>query len=542
MTLPSSVCALFAALAIILLALVAARHVRDNDYFVGGCDAFGYERMARVIRQAHEAGAPADYGFHDEQTRFLIDQFKASGLAVGRWDEAVTTHAHHYFPGTDQIGPQYPPGTSWVLSLFPAGNDVRALDLWTIWFLVAGSGGLLAWSAWRGLTLASFLVAGAAAALLAPYGWTESESYSISATIGPLFVGTLLAWAATRVHDRRAAAALGVGAGLCFGLLIQVRLASALLAPAAALLFVPRRSWLLLPGYAAGVVLGGIVQVLLHDRAITGSFLGTTYNKGDTVQALDHLATDLRFYFGRYPYDSGLLHVAALGVIILLWLAVVSATRPPGAALGWRRWLVNHWGLLAAPACAVGLTLAYFLTHTVTVYYYLVPATLLTCLLLALLGITLEEHWQKEAGHFVDAWKPRAIAMGVAAVVALVSLATSHRFMYHQARNAWEGHQQPSPPFNVPAPMLDPRAWIWADYFSSSIVYYTGHPSFKIPFSGLDMRRLMYGWVQARGEPQYLVADSGYMKSFVDEARAEGWRLTPIGEIRDRVCYRMDRP
>ncbi len=51
----------------------------------------------------------------------------------------------------------------------------------------------------------------------------------------------------------------------------------------------------------------------------------------------------------------------------------------------------------------------------------------------------------------------------------------------------------------------------------------------------------MYAWVQTKGDPQYLLVDSDLMKPFMDEARADGWRLTPIGELRDEVCYRMDR-
>ena len=542
MTVPSSVCSLIAALAIVLLALVASRHVRNDDHFVAGCDRFGYERMARVIRQARETGTPVDYSFHDAQTRWLIDQFKASSVPVEQWDEVVTTHAHHYFPGTGEVGPQYPPGTSWLLSLFPAADDIQKLDLTTIWLLVAGGCAFLAWNAWRGLTLASFLVAGAVAAGLAPFGWQEGDSYSVNASILPLFAGTVLAWSATRVRDRRVAAALGVGAGLCGGLLVSTRLASALLAPAVALLFVPRRLWVVLPGFAAGVVLTGIVPVLLHNRLITGRLLGATYNNGDTAQTLDHMAANFRFYFGRYPYDTGFLHLAGLVVVLLAWLALVSATRPRGAVLGWRSWLVRHAGLVTAVLCAAGLSLAYFLTHDVTVYYYLVPATLLTCLLLVLLGVTLEEHWQREAGYFVGASKPPAVALSVALAVALLTLVTGHRFIRHQVRNALQADEALPPPLVVPASMLDPRAWIWADYLSSAIVYYTGHPSFKIPFSTPEMRRLMYAWVQAEGDPQYLIADSDYMKGFVDEARADGWRLTPVGELRDEVCYRMDRP
>ena len=67
-----------------------------------------------------------------------------------------------------------------------------------------------------------------------------------------------------------------------------------------------------------------------------------------------------------------------------------------------------------------------------------------------------------------------------------------------------------------------PWAWIWSDWLSSAIVYYTGHPAFKINFSTPEMRRLMYAWVQTKGDPQYLLVDSDLMKPFTDDAHTDG--------------------
>ena len=541
MKLPSLVCSLVAALAVIVLALYAHRRERDTETFVLGCDTFGYERMARVIRDARAAGTTPDFSLHDAQTRWLIDRFKGSEFPAGSWDEIVTTHAHHYFPGSDQVGPQYPPGTGWVLSLFPALNDVKALDGLTILLVAAGGLGLAAWCAWRGLVASGLVLAGAVATLLAPYDWIHAGSYSINATILPLFAGTILAWMATGVWDRRAALALGFGAGLCFGLLIQVRLASALLAPAAGLLFVPRRWRVLLP-FGAGVVLAGVGPVLLHNRAVTGSLFGATYNNGDRAQALVHVADNARFYFVRSAYESGCLHVLGLVIVISLWLALAAATRPRGAVPAWREWLAGHWGLVAAPIVAAGLSAAFFLTHEVKISYYLTPAGLLTGLLLGLLFVALEEHWQRTAGDFVAAGTLRNGFALVVAAVALPAAVFNHRALDHLARAALEARDDPTHILAVPPALLEPHAWVWADLYASSVLYYTGHPAFKISFAGLEMRRAMYGWVQDKGDAQYLVDDSDQTKPIVAQARADGWRLTPVGTVREAVCYRMDPP
>ena len=541
MTLPSSVCSLVAALAVVVLALQAHRRDRDTDTFVLGCDTFGYERMARVVRDARAAGTRPDFSIHDAQTRWLVDQFKAHGQPVPTWDESVTTHAHHYFPGSDQVGPQYPPGTARVLSIFPEGNDVKALDRWTIGLVAAGGLALAAWCAWRGLAASGLVLAGSVATLLAPFGWIRAGSYSINATILPLFAGTLLAWAAARVRGRRAAVALALGAGALFGLLIQVRLASALLAPAAALLFVPRR-WRLGFPFGAGVLLAGVGPVLLHNRAVTGSLLGATYNGGDRTQALDCVSDNLRFYFGRYAHESGWLHVLGLVVVVGLWLALAAVLRPRGARPAWGGWLAGHWGLAAAPVVAAGLSVAYFLTHAVTISYYLTPAGLLTGLLLGLGFVALEEHWRRATGDFVAAGRlPAGLALAAVAVAIPVA-ALNHRALGHLARAALERRDDPPHVLAAPPALLEPGAWVWADLYSSSILFYTGHPAFKISFATPETRRLMYGWIKAKGDPQYLVDDSAQTRPLVAEARAAGWRLVPVGEVRDATCYRMDPP
>ncbi len=541
MKLPGLACSLVAALAVIVLALYAYRCDRRIDTLVLGCDTFGYERMARVVRDARAEGTRPDYSIHDEQTRWLIDQFKRSPFPAGSWDEVVTTHAHHYFPGTDQVGPQYPPGTGWLLSLFPAPDDVKALDRLTILSVAVGGLALVGWCAWRGLVASGLVLAGAVATILSPYGWIAADSYSINATIGPLFAGTILAWMAAGVQDRRAAWVLGFGAGLLFGLLMQVRLASALLAPAAALLFLPRR-WPILFPFGAGVFLAGVLPVLLHNQAITGSLFGATYNNGDREQSLSVVADNVRFYFGRHAYRSGCLHALGLVVAIGLWLTLAAAWRPRGAVPAWRAWLAGHWGLVAAPVVAAGLSAAYFLTHQVTISYYLTPAGLLTGLLLGLGFVTLETHWQRTTGDFVAAGTLRAGLAVAAVALALPAALFYHRALEHLVRTVVASPDDPPRDFPVPSALLEGRAWVWADLYSSSILYYTGHPAFKVTFGAPEMRRSMYEWVQAKGDPQYLVADSDQIKPLVAEARAAGWRLTPVGDLRGAVCYRLDRP
>ncbi len=538
-TLSSAACSFAAALAIIVLALVGFQNDHATGMFVDGCDPFGYSRMASVIRQARKTGKPTDFFIHDDQTRWLIAQFKENQVPVSEWAELVTTHAHHYFPGTDQVGPQYPPGTGWVLSMFPRSTDVKALDRLTILLVSAGGLLLVGWCAWQGLTASSLMFAGAVGAFLSPYAWLGTYSYSINATLLPLFAGTVAAWMAARCRDWRLSLPLGLIAGLLFGLVVQVRLASVLLVPAAALPFVPRRVGAL-PGYLVGVVVAGVLPVLLHNKTITGQFLGATYSDNDRRQALGCVLDNVVFYFGSFARESAAFYVLGLTLAVLLWLAATTRLHAPGAP-GWRPWLAGHYGLVAAPLCAGGLSVAYFLTHVVAIRYYLTPAMLLVGLLTGFLFVELEKRWQEAATDSATLGAVRNTLAAAVVTAACVGLSFGYPALGRVAQKALAPGNE-SAPLTVPAELLADRSWVWADHYSSSIVYYTGHPAFKVPFTSTETRRLLFGWIKAKGDAQYLVIDSPDMERVAAEARAAGWQLSPAGIVRDVPCYKLALP
>jgi len=538
MTPASVVCALVAVCGMIVMALHAYVEEHNNEaLLVQGCDSFGYFRMANAMHDARRSGTKPDFFIHDAETRWIISKFKENKIPVGSWRDVVTAHAHHYFPGTDEVGPQYPPGTGWILSWFRADTSVRKLDRLTIACVAAVGILLVLWCAMRGLTMSSLVIAGAVWAVLFPYGFLGSSSYSINASILPIFMGTLLAWLAAERCDGRAAMVLGLCAGLYTGLAVQTRLASIFLVPVAALLFWPggMRG---LAGFLAGVCVDGIVPLLLHNKTITGSFLGATYTDRDQRQTLGAITKNSRFYFDHAMESLG-YHVLGLFLVTLCLAAVIFATAPAGA--DWKAWLKAHRGMVWAPVCAFVLTLAFFLTHTVEIHYYLMPGMLQTCLLMAILFVSMETQWQKTEGES-GTWGIALNAFAAICVAAgITALALTHTAVKETARDAFTLKDAPTTTLPVPDPMLGENAWIWADNYSGSIVYYTGHAAFKLPFSSPETRQMMYRWIQTKGYSQYMVVDSDDMKKIADETRAAGWQLSPAGTVREAACYKMER-
>jgi hypothetical protein len=539
MTLSNFICALIAALAIIVTALGSYETDRTTDTLVKGCDPFGYSRMADAIRTARASGASPDFFIHDDQTRWLIAKFKENHLPVSDWSEAVTTHAHHYFPGTDQVGPQYPPGTGWVMSLFPKDGAVMDLDQLSIILLVVGGILILVWCATNGLPMSCLMVAGAVTAFLSPYQWIFSSSYSINATIFPLFLGILLAWFAAKSRRQLTSAIFALGSGILFGLLIQTRIASVLFLPAILLIFLPGKIRLVF-WYLIGVVLNGILPVLLHNKTITGNFFGMTYSKSDSRQELGCIYKNSLHYYSHFS-DSAGYYVLGLFLGLLLFVTVIFVTSRKGNS-GWKSWMKSHYGLVASPFVAFVITIAYFLTHYVTTPYYLVPGMLGVCLLLALLFVAIETHWCKTVGNSTLGRSVRHLGAIPTALIAMVVMTIFRPSLVETLDGIFKIPSQSVATLDVPPELLKPNAWIWADNYSSSVVYYTAHPAFKMTFASPELRKRVFGWIKDKGDTQYLVIDCDSMHTVMSEAQAFGAKLTPVGYIREAPCYKLDMP
>jgi hypothetical protein len=529
---------LVAAFGIVLAVALPAYHKGSAfTLLIQGCDSFCYSQMADAMRDARATGRPVDYFLKDDQTRFLIAKYKQTGMDWVIWKRIVTPNGYHYFPLTDAVGPQYPPGAPWSLSLFPRHGAIHALNRASVIFTSLVGLAFVAWCAARRLPLSCLVMALATYAFVFVFTWVDMASFSINATVFPLFAGLILAWIARERRHGIVALLGALAGGIGVGLAMEDRVGSVLLFPTMLLFFLPRHPGLIAM-FVAGFVAGGTAPLMTHDHLVAGSYFQTTYDDNDTQQSLKCIWTNFLFYCSWW-FQTSIVHVTLLGCALAGFGAWVRhSTRAPSGH--WRRWMWDHAGLILAAPSALVLCAGFFLTHVVKEGYYLSPSMLAVALTTALLFVSLEIEWRaidpSAARRALFSWMAAGLALaGGAAAIGLsrMDIPDGH----------WDAPYPESEPivdFNVPPEMQDPHAWIWADTFSGSIRYYAGHPAFRVYPGTPDMRRMMYGWIKARGEPQYFVEDSETMCGLLHEARAAGWKATLIGYIRDVPCFRLD--
>jgi hypothetical protein len=274
-------------------------------------------------------------------------------------------------PGSKKSVIQYPPGTGFVLALFPSG--FQAIPLYVVASLVAFGFALIALAS--ALTVPTVIMAAAFgdAAMYLMINPTKA-SYSMAPT---MIVCALAGFVTARPFtsgQRRPILLTGL-AGLLIGLSVNFRLPNALLSAGYFLFFlisllVARNGKNLLQAVAFGVAfLIGVLPTLFANAINAGSPLSTTYGAVDVTPPKLSAAV-LQSYFGDVQF--GLLAIAAL------WTALL-----------WRfanRDDARKTVLLVAGNLLVNVI--FFATHPVFTPYYTVPIAMLSLwtLLFATLG------------------------------------------------------------------------------------------------------------------------------------------------------------
>jgi hypothetical protein len=270
--------------------------------YASGCDSFGYLSMARKFRNSQKSFYPGfglpDFSIQDQHIRKLIGLLKSLKFPSEEWNELVAPHAHHYFAKTDQVGPQYPPGTGWILSFFPEGKAIEELNRINSFFLVGF--GLLG----LGFAFLKRLWVSAGWFALVMY-WNldilnrmDNASFSINALMIPLSLSILLIF-----FSRNRAQALSYGsrlssnmllflAGCFFGLSVFIRLPLALLYPGLMVLVFDRSPFVQSKTSCSGVFrffknpfhIGMglfIFPLMLQQHQLAGAWYLSTYSDSD---------------------------------------------------------------------------------------------------------------------------------------------------------------------------------------------------------------------------------------------------------------------
>ncbi|WP_244521563.1 hypothetical protein [Bradyrhizobium sp. DOA9] len=344
------------AFGLICLAILASNIVTMSRWSEarGVYDDICYLRQAHLFQRLGIGGlntnAQLDYDHYFEG--------KLKQIAFAEWQDPLRWPCHNPMP-SGKVVMQYPPGTGFLLALFPEGNQV--VPLYIVASLIVCSLALAAIAMAR--TPPAILGAGLFGALAVYLMINPAKaSYSIAPTMALCAVAGFLT-ALWLTGGKRSVLLIAL-VGLLLGASVNFRLPNALLAAGhaiyLALAFLRTRT---LSGFAQGLgfgaaVLVGMAPTLVAQAINAGSPLATTYGSADVVAPAFDLAV-----LGRYLRD-------------MQFVLIVLAAGSTAWSLRVGEGSVRQVALVVAGNLVVNL--GFFLSHPVFTPYYVVPIAMLS--------------------------------------------------------------------------------------------------------------------------------------------------------------------
>lgn len=344
------------AFGLICLAILASNIVTMSRWSEarGVYDDICYLRQAHLFQRFGIGGLNTNAALDDDH--YFEDRMKE--IAFAEWRDPIRWPCHNPMPN-GKVVMQYPPGTGFLLALFPQGHQVVPLYI-AASLIVCG---LALLGIFMARTLPSILSAGVFGALAVYLMVNPAKaSYSVAPTMAVCAVaGFLTALWLTR--DKRSVLLIAL-IGVLLGASVNFRLPNALLAAGYFLFlgipFVWSRKLATFVqglGFGAGVLIG-MAPTLIAQAINAGSPLATTYGSADVVPPGFDFAV-----LGSYLRDMQ---------FVLIVLAIASTA--------WLLWMgegsVRQVALVVAGNLLVNLV--FFLSHPVFTPYYVVPIAMLS--------------------------------------------------------------------------------------------------------------------------------------------------------------------
>jgi hypothetical protein len=320
----------------------------------GVYDDICYLRQAHLFQRFGISGLDTNVVRDDD--RYFEGKLKE--IAFPEWKDPVRWPCHNPMR-SGKVVMQYPPGTGFLLALFPEGHQVVPLYI-AASLIVCG---LALTGIAMARTLPSVVGAGLFGALAVYLMINPAKaSYSVAPTMALCAVAGFLTalWLA---RDKRSVLLIAL-IGLLLGASVNFRLPNALLAAGYFLfLGIPflwtRSLTTFVRGLAFGAgVLVGMAPTLVAQAINAGNALATTYGSADVVAPAFDLAV-----FGHYLHDMQfVLIVLAIGSTA--WLLRAGETHVRQAAF--------------VVAGNLVVNLGFFMSHPIFTPYYVVPIAMLS--------------------------------------------------------------------------------------------------------------------------------------------------------------------
>src|ERR1700753_1230519 len=324
----------------------------------GVYDDVCYLRQAHLFQKYGLAGLDTDITRDDNH--YLSSKLKAIDYAG--WNDPAAAPCHSLMPATQKRVMQYPPGTGFVLALFPSGHQL--IPLYALASVLV-FGFVLLGISYAASVSSTLLAAGFGCLALYLMINPTKASYSMAPTMVVCAVAGFLTarfFVAAQARNRLLLAAL---LGSLVGLGANFRLPNVFLASGYALFFAGaflrfRKSEPILQAAAFGVAcLVGMAPTLVANAINAGSPLTTTYAGVDvtppefSLGVLRQYVTDMQFV-----------------LLVLAGAWIVWALRRGHAPV------VTRTPAVAAANLVVNL--GFFMSHPIFTPYYTVPVAMLS--------------------------------------------------------------------------------------------------------------------------------------------------------------------
>lgn len=340
-----------AVLASNLLSISAWNEVR------GVYDDICYLRQAHLFQKHGMRGLDTDISWDDDG--YLSARLKEIDFPT--WKDTRTAPCHTPMPATNKVVIQYPPGTGFVLALFPSGFQV--VPLYVLASVVAAGFALVAMT-YASTVLSLMLVAVFGDAVIYLMINPTKASYSMAPTMMVCALAGFLTAKLFAGGARRQLAVTGL-IGLLIGLAVNFRLANLFLVSGYGLFFsvsffLSRNRETLLRAFAFGIAfVAGVAPTLVANAINAGSPFSTTYGGVDVTPPELNSAV-LWSYFADVQF--------VLLVIAIVWTALI-----------WqRRHLRGMTQVAIIVAGNLVVNLIFFSTHPIFTHYYTIPVAMLS--------------------------------------------------------------------------------------------------------------------------------------------------------------------
>ena len=333
----------------------------------GVFDDICYLRQAHLFERFGLGGIDTNIARDDDQ--YFTGRLKAIGFPD--WNDVKRFPCHTWIPAAEKYVLQYPPGTGFILSLFPAGFQV--IPLYVLTSLVAVGFSLIALTYVSTIYQLLLVTAFGDSVIYLMINPTKA-SYSVAPT---MMVRALAGFLTAKLFkaEPRHRILLWALLGLLIGLSVNFRLPNLFLAAGyclylAGAFLLARSKETFLQALTFGVAfLIGIMPTLIANAINAGSPFSTTYGSVDVVPpelnpgVLLSYLVDVQFT------------LLAISVVWTAWL--------------WRADQGRARQVAVLVAVNLAVNLIFFMTHPIFSPYYIIPIDMLSLwtLLFATLGL-----------------------------------------------------------------------------------------------------------------------------------------------------------